>query len=329
VVKSQPNLLLSPLAHRLAAEAARRLGDEKSAATEMLFADRCEEGIRATGDGSESRPYRIARLSDESDLLKATFNTEIDRQGLIFRGDQKHDKVLASNGSTYWFDVSMLVASLGTAEVGSPVAAAVPASSEPAHGQEARAMSPEVKALVGRGLAAYRAGKNDEALAALGDAIGQDPRNAGIHVDRGNVWYVQGEYEPAIADFSEAILLDPGSAAAYSNRAFAWSALGEQDQAVTDFNAAIRLQANFGRAYNGRGLAFQAKGMIDTAIADFDEAIRLNPNYAAAYENRSAAYAKKGNQAQADADAAKASELRGTKAPPAASTAKLAEKPEN
>ena len=101
--------------------------------------------------------------------------------------------------------------------------------------------------------------------------------------------------------------------------------LGEQDKAITDFNAAIRLQANFGRAYNGRGCAFQAKGMIDTAIADFDEAIRLNPKYVAAYENRSSAYAKKGNKALADADAAKASQLRGAKASPAAA-ASTAEK---
>ena len=57
VVKSQPNLLLSPLAHRLAAEAARRLGDEKSAATEVLFADRCEEGILRHG-----RRQRVAAV---------------------------------------------------------------------------------------------------------------------------------------------------------------------------------------------------------------------------------------------------------------------------
>jgi tetratricopeptide (TPR) repeat protein len=322
LVKSQPNLLLSPRAHRLAAEAAQRIGDKNVAATESVFATRCLDGILATGDGSESRPFLIARPSDEADLLDARFKTRIASQGLIFRDDMKHDKIIGKDGQTYWFDVSMLFNREKTAEV-QPPAAAGPET----HGLEARATLPPVpglNALVQRGLDAYRAGQNDAALSVLKEAIGLDPHNAGIHVDRGNVWYVKQEYEQAIADFSEAILLDPDNATAHGNRGLAWSRLGEQDIAITDFNAAIRLQANFSRAYNGRGAAFQAKGMIDTAIADFDEAIRLNPSYAAAYENRGSAYAKKGNKALADADAAKARQLRGAKAAPAASTTALA-----
>ncbi len=342
-VKSQPNLLLSPRAHRLAAEAATRIGDKTLADAEMVCADRCTDGILATGDGSELRPFLIARLSDEADLLDAKFKTQIDSQGLIFREDQRYDRILGKNGQTYWFDVSMFF-DRPAAAAPSPVAAgavgpsalaaqavahlaAMPAQTP---GPEARAaVLPEagLKELIQRGLGAYCAGRNDEALSALNEALRLDPRNAGIHVDRGNVWYVQHEHEQAIADFSAAILLDPGYAAAYGNRGLAWSRLGEQDQAITDFNAAIRLQAKFSRAYNGRGAAFQAKGMIDTAIADFDEAIRLDPNYAAAYENRSSAYAKKGNKALADADAAKARQLRGAKAIPTAPTGTLAEAP--
>jgi tetratricopeptide (TPR) repeat protein len=334
--KSQPNLLLSSLAHRLAAEAAQRIGDQNSAVAETVFATRCLDAIRATGDGSESRPFLVARVSDEADLLDAAFHTGIHAQGLVFHGDARYDRILADDGSMVWFDVSMPVDHAETGQIQSSAAAGPGGASaaEQIHRLEAdatqihRAEAPDTlaaaKALIQRGLDAYHAGRNDEALSALGEAIARDPRNASIHVDRGNVWYVQQEYQSAIADFSEAILLDSHYAAAYNNRAFAWNALGEQEQAITDFNAAIRLQANFGRAYNGRGRAFQAKGMIDTAIADFTEAIRLSPNYAAAYENRSAAYAKKGNQALADADAAKASQLRGAKAAPAASGDKTA-----
>jgi tetratricopeptide (TPR) repeat protein len=324
--KSQPNLLLCPAAHRLAADAAIRLGDKKSAVAETAFAAHCVEGIRATGDGSESRPFAVARMSDEADLLEAAFKTRIHSQGLVFHGDQKYDRVLADDGNIYWFDVSLPVEHAAEAAAQSAVAGVsggssnpVPLAASPAQTRaEARGtVTPEVKALVERGLTAYHAGHNDEALAVLSDAIKRDPRNASIHVDRGNVWYVQREYQPAIADFSEAILLDPTYAAAYGNRAFAWNAMGDPDQAITDFNAAIRLQADFGRAYNGRGCAFQAKGMVDTAIADFSEAIRLSPNYAAAYENRSSAYTKKGDRALADADTAKANQLRGIKATPA------------
>ena len=325
VAKARPNLLLSPKVHRLASEAARGIGDQDMAAREKVYATRCVEGILATGEGSESHPFLVARVSDEADLLDAKFKTRIDSQALVFRDDQKFDRVIGKDGNTYWFDVSMPVGRLETMKTQAPVAVAVGGASVSATSAAAAPANQDlpagVKALVQRGLEAYRAGQNATALSALSEAIELDPRDAGIHVDRGNVWYVQHEYELAIADFSEAILLDPGRATAYSNRGLAWSALEEHDKAIADFNAAIRLQANFGRAYNGRGCAFQAKGMLDTAIADFDEAIRLNPNYATAYENRSAAHAKLGNKKLADADAAKASELRGAKATPAAPAA--------
>lgn len=332
VAKSQPNLLLSPQAHRLAAEAAEKIGDKTLAARERGFADRCVDGILAMGDGSESRPFLVARMSDEADLLDAKFKTRIESQGLIFREERKLDKVLGKDGNTYWFDVGLFFERELTAPVRSPVVAVsggtAQAASTQTPGREARGTPSPVageKAIIQLGLEAYRAGQNDVALAALGEAIALDPKNAGIYVDRGNVRYVQREYKQAIADFSEAIRLDPGYATAYSNRGFAWNSLGELEKAVTDFNAAIRLQANFSRAYNGRGCAFQARGMIDAAIADFDESIRVNPNYVAAYENRSSAYAKKWNKALADADAAKANQLRGAKASPAATV--MAEKP--
>jgi len=303
--KSQPNLALSPRAHRFAAEAAKRIGDMNSAAREMAAATCCEDAIRATGDGSESHPFLVARMSDEEDLLAAKFQTRIDSQGLIFRDDQKYDRVLGHDGRTYWFDVGMLIRPEKAEAVETPVAATP---------------------LVQRGIDAYRAGRNDEALSIFDEAIKLEPGNAGAYVERGNVWYVQQQYERAIADFSEAIHLDPKCATAYCNRAFALDTLGGLDEAVTDFNAAIRLQASFGRAYNGRGRVFQSKGMIDTAIADFDEAIRLEPNYAAAHESRSLAYAKKGDAALAEADAAKARDLRGVKTVPAVSPV-VAEKP--
>ena len=83
---------LSPQAHRLAAEAAQRIGDQNSATAETVFATRCVDEIRATGDGSESRPFLVARVSDEADLLDAEFHTGIHKQGLIFRGDARYDR---------------------------------------------------------------------------------------------------------------------------------------------------------------------------------------------------------------------------------------------
>ncbi|MGA2259095.1 MAG: tetratricopeptide repeat protein, partial [Thermoguttaceae bacterium] len=250
LAKSQPNLLLSPRAHNFASEAAKRTGDENLAATEMVSATRCVDGILATGDGSPSRPFQIARMSDEADLLSAKFATQIDSQRLVFRDDQHYDRVLGKDGRTYWFDVSMLMDRAKAAEVelrvamvpggpAAPAAEAVPAGTAVPSTQGVPASRDSLAgttALVQRGLDAYRQGRNDEAVTALSEAIALDPRNAGIHVDRGNVWYVKQEYERAITDFSEAIHLDPSCATAYCNRALALNTLGGQDEAITDFN---------------------------------------------------------------------------------------------
>ena len=90
----------------------------------MVFADRCVDGILATGDGSESRPFLVARMSDEADLLDAKFKTQIDSQGLIFRDDKRYDKILGKDGNTYWFDVSMPLDRVPAGAAQSPVAAA-------------------------------------------------------------------------------------------------------------------------------------------------------------------------------------------------------------
>ena len=43
-----------------------------------------------------------------SDLLKMKYHTRIDDQELVLRDDKSCDKILAANGNTYWFDVSMI-----------------------------------------------------------------------------------------------------------------------------------------------------------------------------------------------------------------------------
>jgi tetratricopeptide (TPR) repeat protein len=350
--KSLPNLLLSPRAHDLASKAALGLGDKATAQAESMRQAAYLDAIAATGDGSQARPFRIARLSDEEDFLTARYNARINSQGLVFQDDRKFDRVFASDGATYWFDVGMFferkpatppsaaVAAAANTPVNIPPVdalangAAPTTTSDPKPALTAEAPddtakpvkqnTPSVetspgKAAAQRGREAYRARKYDAAIAALDEAIQLEAKNASFHVDRGNASYARRDYPKAVADFSEAIHLDPQYATAYSNRAFALSTMGDQDRAIADFNSAIRLQANFGRAYNGRGYAFQVKGMVDTAIADFDVAINLDPNYAAAYENRSAAYALKGDKQHAEADATKASELRKPKSSPAVS----------
>ncbi len=130
--RSLPNLVLSVRAHYLASEAATAVGQKEFAAHEIRMGVACLDGITAAGDGSESKPFPIVRLTDEIDVLKMKFNTRIDDQELVFRGDKPRDKILATDGNTYWFDVSM-VFNHGVSEKGkSPTAAGGSGLSAPA-----------------------------------------------------------------------------------------------------------------------------------------------------------------------------------------------------
>ena len=120
--KSQPNLLLSPRAHRLASEAAQKIGDKALAAKEKALC----HSLR----GRNSRHGRRQRVAPVPRCPRVRRSRpprreiqDADRQpGAVFRDDKKYDKVLGKDGNTYWFDVGMLFDREVAAQVQSPVA---------------------------------------------------------------------------------------------------------------------------------------------------------------------------------------------------------------
>ena len=185
LIKSQPNLLLSPRAHRLAAQAAEKIGDKDLAARETVLADRCADAILATGDGSESRPFLVSRVSDEADLLDAKFKTRIGSQGLVFRDDRKYDRILGNDGKTYWFDVSMPVDRLAAAQAELPhgLAAHAAVGPEQARGQESQAtLSPEQT----RGLEARATGGGSAGPTRAGCVSRRAERRGPFRTERGD-----------------------------------------------------------------------------------------------------------------------------------------------
>ena len=137
-----------------------------------------------------------------------------------------------------------------------------------------------------------------------------DPEDATAYVERGLAYYKKGEYDEAIADYDEAIRLNPKYAAAYESRGFAYRQKDDWDRARDDNYHSIKLEADKqiafdpenANAYKNRGNSYSYKGEYDLAIADYDEAIKLDPEDVAAYENRGLAYYAKGNYDRAMAD---------------------------
>lgn len=89
-----------------------------------------------------------------------------------------------------------------------------------------------------RGVAYYRRGDYDRALADLAESIRLAPAVAGLYGDQANVYYFKREYSRAVAGYDMALQLDPNDALAYNNRGCAWVALGSLSAAEADFSRA-------------------------------------------------------------------------------------------
>ncbi len=141
--------------------------------------------------------------------------------------------------------------------------------------------------LVGAGLAGRQVVRH------LKDGV-PHPRSALAVNDRGVASFKKGEVDNAIADFTEAIRLNPKVVSAYVNRVLAANTKGQLELALADCNAAIQLDPKLAVAYCVRGVAWERKDEHDKAIADCDQAIHLDPKLENAFVARAAAWLNKG-----------------------------------
>jgi tetratricopeptide (TPR) repeat protein len=149
---------------------------------------------------------------------------------------------------------------------------------------------------------------NDGAIAEFTEAIKAN-QGGDIYNARGVAYWRKGEHDSAIADYSEALRRDPRSAVALSNRGRAYHSKGQPELALADLNQAIRLAPNYPQAYLNRALVFEKQGDIDDAIADCNKAIQIDPKYAEAYGQRAELYVSRNDFDRAIADASTAIEL--------------------
>ncbi|MDR1837380.1 MAG: tetratricopeptide repeat protein [Treponema sp.] len=76
------------------------------------------------------------------------------------------------------------------------------------------------------------------------------------HLNRGKYLYAAGRFDEAIAELTQAIRLDPNLAEAYYNRGNAYHLKGDYDRAIADYEAALRIDPN----HIARGSLLRARG---------------------------------------------------------------------
>ncbi len=140
------------------------------------------------------------------------------------------------------------------------------------------------------GRTAYNAGKYDEAITDLTQAVVDDPNNAEVYYLRGSAYYGRyndaytrndpkadsDDFYRAATDFTKAIELNHNYAEAYDFRGLTFHGLHQPDHALADYNEAIQLDPNLAQAYYGRGLVYEDQGEKQKAIENYKKFLELS-----------------------------------------------------
>jgi tetratricopeptide (TPR) repeat protein len=136
-----------------------------------------------------------------------------------------------------------------------------------------------------RAFAFWRAGRGDDAAAAVDDLLGQRPDHAPALLLRGALRERNGETALALDDFADAASRLPGSFAAAWNLARLAALAGEPDRCGDAARTVAELDPGSAEAAFARGLAALLGRRPAEAIDAFTEAARLRPEWADARWN--------------------------------------------
>ena len=140
------------------------------------------------------------------------------------------------------------------------------------------------------------------AIHACSRLIADIPGSAALHNRRGIAHFRNGEIDRAIADYGEAIRLNSGATDAQYNRGRALLEKRDYSIAIQDFDQAIGRNPKHALARNGRAWALFKSGNLPAALEDADQAIAVDSKYAPAYDTRAHIYEALGKREQAVAD---------------------------
>lgn len=105
VAGAMPGAFLSPAAHRLWSRSLAALDDPAGAAREDRLARLALAAILGSGDGTEERPWRVLRVSDEYDVLEAR-GLRSREQRVVERDARVLDAHRCAGEEQVWFELA-------------------------------------------------------------------------------------------------------------------------------------------------------------------------------------------------------------------------------
>jgi tetratricopeptide (TPR) repeat protein len=148
----------------------------------------------------------------------------------------------------------------------------------------------------------HQAGRVDEAIAWLREAVRAEPQNAQYHNNLGVYCTHAQQMHEAVACYQLALRLRPDFAEVHNNLSYAYYSLGRAEDARVCAEQALRLRPNFAEAHNHLGLALMELSRAEQAAEHFRKALRLEPRLPAVHRNLGNALRELGRPLEAMAE---------------------------
>lgn len=129
------------------------------------------------------------------------------------------------------------------------------------------------------------AGRTQDGMARLEEAIRLVPGHAEAHHNLGHAWRQKGRQADAIAHFRRAAALAPRNDRIHYSLANALQDSGRLDEAILHFRESIALNPEAADAHNDLGTALGSSGLLDQAALEFRRALEIRPDYGDAQKN--------------------------------------------
>jgi tetratricopeptide (TPR) repeat protein len=132
---------------------------------------------------------------------------------------------------------------------------------------------------------AMNAGRHEEAIPLLKQALAESPGDAVVHNSYGSALAATGRLPEALAQYREATELSPDYPDAHNNLASALVQSGKPAAAIAEFQKALALKPDFVEAHAGLGGVLAQAGRLEEAIPHLREAVERSPQNAGARAN--------------------------------------------
>lgn len=161
-----------------------------------------------------------------------------------------------------------------------------------AYGEALRQDPDDVGALIGMGFQSRHAKRLDEAMTALDKAMKLAPDNADAPFERALVWAAKDDPAKALADYAASIAIRP-SAAAHYNRGQLLAIGGDHKAALAEYRKAAELDPKDPDALNAIGIELSETGGGEEELKAYQAALKVDPDNIAARINSAIYHAER------------------------------------